>query len=310
MVAHSKTVSQTDISADHFLFRIFPKPFHPYFKLGRFDRPIGVWLLLFPALWAISFAKGGLLSFNLTALKIMAVFFVGAFCIRAAGCTVNDLWDRNIDAKVARTKTRPLPSGEITVTQALCFLFFLLCLGFSLLIQLNLTAISIGALSLIPITIYPLMKRVTFWPQLFLGITFNLSALIGWASITGSLSLEAYLLYISGIFWTLGYDTLYAHQDKHDDKKIGMKSTALALNTKTKLWVSIFYALSYLGVFFAYYLSMTDFSLLRIAVCLIPALQLASQIKSIDLDNPNSCLNTFKSNKHYGLLVLICFGLY
>jgi len=309
MVAHSKTVSQTDISADHFLFRIFPKSMHPYLKLGRFDRPIGVWLLLFPALWAISFAKGSLFTFDFTTLKMMVLFFIGTFCIRAAGCTINDIWDRNIDAKVARTKTRPLPSGEMTVTQALCFLFFLLCLGFALLIQLNLTAITIGTLSLIPIAIYPLMKRVTFWPQLFLGITFNLSALIGWASITGSLSLGAYLLYISAIFWTLGYDTLYAHQDKRDDKKIGMKSTALALNTKTKLWVSIFYALSYLGVCFAYYLSMDNFSTLRTVICLIPALQLAWQIKSIDLDNPNDCLRIFKSNKYYGLLVLICFGL-
>jgi len=307
---HIKDVPHTDIHADTLVFRICPKTWHPYIKLGRYDRPIGGWLLLFPAWWGLAIASNGLLNLTLEVFQFMGLFFIGAFIIRGAGCTINDMWDRNIDALVERTKTRPLASGELTLKQAYGFLFVELLIALLILLQLNLFVILIGGLTFIPIVIYPLMKRVTFWPQLFLGLTFNLSALIGWATIRGSLDMPAIFLYLGCVLWTVGYDTIYAHQDIKDDLKIGVKSTAVKLAKNTKLWLSLFYGLSYLGLLTSVLVS-RDFSrvfTLHI-LSIIPAFHLYWQIKNLDINTPSNCLATFKSNKWYGWLVLLTLGL-
>ena len=225
-----------------FIERSAPRAARPFIALARLDKPIGVWLLLWPGLWSVALASDGLPS-----IWLLALFTLGAFVMRSAGCTFNDIVDRNIDGKVERTRTRPLPSGAIRVRGALTFMAILLAAGLAILLQFNLTAVIVGAASLVLVFTYPFMKRVTYWPQAFLGLTFNWGALLGWAAVTGELSWAALALYAGGIAWTLGYDTIYAHQDKEDDALIGVKSSALALGDKTKPWLWVFYGVALAG---------------------------------------------------------------
>ena len=204
--------------------RAAPRFARPFVALARLDQPVGVWLLLWPCLWAIGLASDGLPDIGL-----LALFTAGAFVMRAAGCTLNDIFDRDFDARVERTRRRPLPSGAIGVKGAVAFMAVLLGAGLAILLQLNLFAILLGAGSLLLVVLYPLMKRITYWPQAFLGLTFNYGALLGWAAVEGGIGWPAGLLYAGGIAWTLGYDTIYAHQDKEDDLLIGVKSSAIAL---------------------------------------------------------------------------------
>lgn len=280
-----------------------PDQYKPYVYLARMDRPIGVWLLLLPAWWGILLASSQLSGFTLKVLWLLFLFFVGAVVMRAAGCVINDLWDRKIDAQVERTSVRPLASGAVSVQQALIFLGILLSIGFCILIMLNGAAIMLGLLSLPLVIIYPFMKRVTFWPQAFLGLTFNFGALMGWAAVMDAVSLQAVMLYMAGFFWTMGYDTIYAHQDKEDDALVGVKSTALKFGADSKLWVSGFYAAMLLC--FAVALALSHVNMLALPGLAVVAAHLFWQIGRWDMDDQASSLAMFKSNRDLGFVILL-----
>ncbi|MBI2234856.1 MAG: 4-hydroxybenzoate octaprenyltransferase [Micavibrio aeruginosavorus] len=295
-------MTHTDINMKGWTGRL-PAAMRPYALLMRLDRPIGAWLLLLPGWWAIMMAAGGALSMNAGDVFVLALFGIGAVIMRGAGCIVNDLWDRRLDSMVERTRTRPLASGQVSPRQALAFLFILLLLGLSILLQMNITTVLLGVLSMIFVVLYPAMKRITWWPQAFLGLTFNFGALMGWAAVTGTVSLPALLLYIAGIFWTLGYDTVYAHQDMEDDARIGVKSTALRLGKKSRIWVARFYAAAWL-------LMVTAFTLAHAANAALFFLGVGGwhlwwQIRTWSPDDPASSLRIFKSNRDFGFLILL-----
>eukprot|EP01018_Ginkgo_biloba_P010589 Gb_40801 [translate_table: standard] len=276
-----------------------PKWLAPYAHLSRLDKPIGTWLLAWPCMWSIALAAP---AGSLPDYKMLSLFGLGAVLLRGAGCTVNDLLDRDIDGKVQRTKFRPIACGTLTPFQGLSFLGFQLLLGLGVLLQLNNFSRILGASSLLLVASYPLMKRFTFWPQAYLGLTFNWGALLGWAAIKGSLDLGIVLpLYASGIYWTLVYDTIYAHQDKEDDLIVGIKSTALRFGDQTKNWISGFgvacissLALSGFnaGLGWPFYIGITT-----------AASHLAWQILTVDISNRVDCNRKFVSNKWFGALV-------
>jgi 4-hydroxybenzoate polyprenyltransferase len=292
--------------SDSFIARCLPDRVQPYAYLARLDRPIGTWLLLLPSLWGIVLAAGGLTSLNAGDIEVIALFCIGAIVMRAAGCTINDLWDRDIDAAVARTKTRPLAAGTLTRLQGLVFLAILLALGLTILLQMNTVTILLGVLAMLFVAVYPYMKRVTWWPQAFLGLTFNFGALMGWAAIQGALDLPALLLYAGGFFWTLSYDTIYAHQDKQDDALIGIKSAALRLGERTKPALAVFMAVSWLLLLGAG--MMADKGWLFVLVMLAPAAHFVWQWGTLDIDDPATCLRLFKANRYFGGLVLIAMA--
>ncbi|KAM3746215.1 hypothetical protein ACB098_06G186400 [Castanea mollissima] len=283
-----------------------PKHVRPYALLARLDKPIGTWLLAWPCMWSISLAA---IPGHLPDFKMMLLFGCGSLLLRGAGCTINDLIDRNIDIKVERTKLRPVASGLLSPFQGLCFLGFQLLLGLGILLQLNNYSCILGASSLLLVFSYPLMKRFTFWPQAYLGLTFNWGALLGWAAVKGSLDPAIVLpLYISGVFWTLVYDTIYAHQDKEDDLKVGVKSTALKFGDSTKEWITGFGIASIsslalcgynAGIGWPYYAFLTAASG-----------QLAWQIQTVDLSSRADCNRKFVSNKWFGAIIFsgILFG--
>lgn len=273
----------------------------------RLDRPIGTWLLLLPAWWGILAASGGVAALGPKEIWTFFLFGIGAVLLRGAGCTVNDIWDRDIDRKVERTRLRPLAAGDVGVGQAIFFAACLLGLGFLILIQLPRPAIVIGLLSLGLVVLYPLAKRVTWYPQLVLGLTFNIGVLIGWAAVTGQPpALPAWILYLAGVFWTLGYDTIYAHQDKEDDARIGVRSTALRFGKKSPLCVMIFYAAFSALVYLAGFLGGKDapfFFFWSLA-----SLHLVWQTNRWDMDDPRNCLTLFRANRETGWLVLLSFA--
>jgi 4-hydroxybenzoate polyprenyltransferase len=288
----------TDIRSGDWADRYAPPGLVPYIRLARLDRPIGTWLLLFPGWWAIALAAPAWPDWRLTAL-----FGIGAVTMRGAGCTLNDIIDRDFDARVARTRTRPLPSGAVSVRQAALFLALQLAAGAAILASLDRLAILLGFFVLLLIATYPLMKRVTYWPQFFLGLNFNWGALMGWAAATGRIELPALLLYVGGIAWTLGYDTIYAHQDKEDDILVGVKSSALALGARTLPWLFIFYGLAVLlwgaaavaaGIAWPFWLALG-----------LVTLQLFWQAATVDIDDAADCLAKFRSNRWTGWLFLL-----
>ncbi|MAZ76064.1 MAG: 4-hydroxybenzoate octaprenyltransferase [Micavibrio sp.] len=236
----------------------------------------------------------------------MFLFLIGAILMRGAGCIVNDMWDRELDGEVERTRTRPLASGQISMIQAGALLFVVLFIGFIILVQTSGTAIWLGILSLFLIGSYPYMKRITWWPQAFLGLTFNFSALMGFATATNRVDAESLLLYASCFFWTLAYDTIYAHQDKKDDEMIGIKSTALLFGNRSPFWVSLFYGLSFgLLVVTLLYAGAGYASL---ALLFLPALYGLKILREWDMDDPENSLDMFKANKNYGLLILLAIS--
>lgn len=279
-----------------------PRPIRPYVRLARLDRPIGTWLLLLPCWWSIALANVGY-SGSLPDPKLMALFALGAIVMRGAGCTLNDLVDRNFDAQVARTALRPIANGDISVKHAAIFLVVQLLLGLGVLVQFNTYAIALGISSLGLVALYPFAKRFTYWPQLVLGLTFNWGALMGWAVIHGSLAWPAILLYAGGVFWTLGYDTIYAHQDKEDDVLIGVKSTALKFGHTTWLWLMGFYALAIFMFYMAVHMSNPILPFYGIA--LLAVIHLIWQIIRLDIDDPARCLIIFKSNRDFGLILFV-----
>jgi 4-hydroxybenzoate polyprenyltransferase len=233
----------------------------------------------------------------------MAWFSLGAIVMRAAGCVINDLWDKKLDAQVERTKLRPLASGALSVEQALIFLSMLLMGGLIVLLVLSSTTITLGLLVIPLIILYPLTKRFIYWPQAILGLTFNFGALMGWAAVTDSIGLSALLLYCAGVAWTLGYDTIYAHQDKEDDALIGIKSTALLLGERSKIWVSGFYGAAMMCIVLAFIFS--GAALYCYAVLLAAAGHLFWQVWRWDIQEPHSALRIFKSNRDFALIVFV-----
>jgi 4-hydroxybenzoate polyprenyltransferase len=284
----------------HWADRILPQALRPYARLARLERPIGWWLLLIPGWWGISLAqlsKGG----GLADLKLLGLFLLGAIIMRGAGCTLNDIVDREYDAQVMRTKSRPIPSGQVSVRAAVLFLLALLAAGLVILLQLNDLSIKLGAASLVLVTIYPFMKRLTYWPQLILGLAFNWGALLGFAAVSGQITIEAFCLYLGGVFWTVAYDTIYAHQDKEDDALIGVKSTALMFGPSTKPWVAAFFLLSLALIDLAGVLAGAGviFHLGVVAA----AVHAAWQLSQLNIDDPDNCLKLFRSNRDFGLII-------
>lgn len=283
------------------LLRALPAALRPYAALARLDRPIGTWLLLFPCWWAV--ALTGLPAVDpWQSLRLALLFALGAIVMRGAGCTFNDIVDRDFDAQVARTRARPIPSGAVSLRAAWLFLACELLLGFAILMTLDHYAVLLGAASLILLFTYPFMKRVTFWPQAFLGLAFNWGALLGSAAASGTLGPAALALYAGGICWTLGYDTIYAHQDKEDDALIGVKSLALRLGARTRPWLFVFYGgavvcFALAGV--ANRLSWPFYALLAVA-----AVQLMWQAATIDTEDAADCLAKFRANRWFGWLLL------
>lgn len=304
-----------DATDKNWVDRWAPKPTRPYLRLARADRTIGSWLLFWPSAWAIAFAATqyrhlpisptwpwlGMEAYPLPDLWLLCLFLVGSFVMRGAGCTINDIADRNFDGQVERSRSRPLPSGQISVAQAFLFLALQCLIGLVILLNLNTYSIVLGAASLLPITIYPFMKRITYWPQAALGLAFNWGALLGWTAVTGSLDVAPFILYFGAIFWTIGYDTIYAHQDKTDDAALGLKSSALRLGEKTKPALVIFYSITTLSLLATgYIVGMSGFYYLTIGFAIW---HLYRQIRRTDIHNPARCLSVFRSNRDFGALV-------
>jgi 4-hydroxybenzoate polyprenyltransferase len=290
-----------DAPADNWVDRLLPPALRSYARLARLDRPIGWWLLLIPCWWGLALAEiaggGGLPNLWYTIL-----FLLGAIVMRGAGCTLNDIADRDFDARVARTRLRPIASGQISVTAALIFLALQCLAGLLILLQFNPFTVLLGAASLVIVAIYPFMKRITYWPQLFLGLAFNWGALVGWSAIHASLSAAPVLLYAGGIFWTLAYDTIYAHQDKEDDALIGVKSTALKFGHKSVYWISSFFAAALLLIDAAIWLA--GGGLISHMGVAGAALHAAWQIARLDINDSSRCLMLFRSNRQFGLILL------
>jgi 4-hydroxybenzoate polyprenyltransferase len=276
-----------------------PPRFRPYARLARWERPIGWWLLLLPCWWSSALASDSLGL--LPNARHLALFVVGAIAMRGAGCTYNDIVDRDLDAGVARTRARPIPSGQVTVVQAQLFLVAQLLVGLFVLIQFNHFTIGLGALSLVTVAVYPFLKRVTWWPQVGLGLAFSWGALMGWAAITGSLGWPPLLLYAGAILWTIGYDTIYAHQDKEDDALIGVHSTARLFGERTVAFVRLFYAGATI-LFSAAFLTV-GVGIAAYAGLFFGAIHMIWQVRKLRIDDPDNCLMLFRSNREYGLIV-------
>ena len=298
---HPSRPKPADVEADHWIERYLPASWQAYARLARLDRPIGTWLLFLPCLWGLILAKDP--NALWPDLDVIFLFSVGALVMRGAGCTLNDIIDRDIDAAVARTAGRPIASGQISRFRALIFLGLQLAVGLAVLLQFNALTITLGIASLGLVGIYPFMKRITWWPQLFLGLAFNWGVLMAVASQSNDVSMAALWLYMGGVFWTLGYDTIYAHQDREDDALIGVKSSARYLGANTRAALQLFYvglmvclfgaALAQgLGVLFWFGLAMVGWHLWR-------------QIMDLDIDDPEVCLMLFRRNRDTGLLIAL-----
>lgn len=273
-----------------------------YLNLIRFDRPVGTWLLFLPCMFSLLFARSSFPS-----VYEISIFLVGAFFMRSSGCIINDLWDRKLDSKVSRTRSRPLASEAITVFEALfILLLFLSCSAF-LLFLFNPATIKLGFMALLFILTYPLMKRVTWYPQIFLGLTFNFGILMAWSSVHGGLSLLPILLYIAGICWTVGYDTIYAHQDIVDDLSIGIKSTAIKFGSASKEIVLVLY-LIFLLVMLYVGLSI-GLGLLYLILFNVVAFVILSNVQLCNLSLGEDCAAEFKRNSYYGFLLLVVISI-
>jgi 4-hydroxybenzoate polyprenyltransferase len=272
----------------------------PYLRLSRLDRPIGSWLLLLPCWWSSALAAVAAHA-EAPSLLHIALFFVGAFAMRGAGCTWNDIVDRDLDGAVERTASRPIPSGQVSVAQAALFLVLQALVGLAVLLSFNSFTIGLGIASLAIVAVYPFMKRITYWPQIVLGLAFSWGALMGWAGAFGRLNLPALLLYAGSISWVIGYDTIYAHQDREDDALIGIKSTALLFGPRTKPMLAVFYTVAVILLGAAGFAAGAG---LVFAIGLIAfAAHLVWQIVRLDIADPENCLAVFKSDRDAGLIL-------
>lgn len=281
------------------LYKIFA-----YIRLARLDKPVGIFLLFLPCMWGLGAASFYQQDFTLYWFHTI-LFLIGAIVMRSAGCVINDLFDQDIDQKVERTKSRPIANGDISANHAMIFLFFLLLGGFLVLLHLNILSIVLGFLYLGLVIAYPLMKRITWWPQAFLGVTFNAGIVFGWVATTGSIQLPMVLLYLAAIFWTLGYDTIYGFQDIEDDKLIGVKSTSILLRRDTKNWIYLFYLITAISLAAVPYVMQVPLGYhLSIGLAI---LMLCFQVYKVDILSPASCLEAFKMNQFVGILPAIPF---
>jgi 4-hydroxybenzoate polyprenyltransferase len=277
-----------------------PLAVRPYLRLARLDRPIGSWLLLIPCWWSTALAAIAAHQ-RLPRLPDLALFFVGAFAMRGAGCTWNDILDRDLDRKVARTRSRPIPSGQVSIPAAAAFLALQALIGFVVLLQFNAFAVATGIGSLVIVAIYPLMKRITYWPQIVLGLAFSWGSLMGWAAAFGRIDAPALVLYAGSIAWVIGYDTIYAHQDREDDAMVGIKSTARLFGSQTRPMLGLFFCLAVVLIGLAGRLAGAA-ALFAIGLAGF-ALHLGWQIASLDIADPQHCLRLFKSNRDAGLIL-------
>jgi 4-hydroxybenzoate polyprenyltransferase len=313
MTDQDKMVS--DALRGSWVHRLLPEGLWPYAQLARWERPIGWKLLMWPCWWAAMLAASArvengnvdrdtYLAVNFWQIAIwLALFTLGAFVMRGAGCTYNDLVDQDIDDKVARTRSRPLPSGRVTRKQAWIFLALQLLVGLVILLQFNATTIALGFASVITIVIYPFMKRITWWPQLFLGLAFSWGALVGWTAIIGELNLPPVLLYVGCIFWVIAYDTIYAHQDIEDDALVGVKSTARLFGGNTRQALVALYGVALVLWASAFYMAAVPWpAWIGLAWA---ALHLGWQVKTFELENPALSLRLFKSNSDLGWILFL-----
>lgn len=302
-----------DAISGNWVDRLAPVGLRPYLRLSRADRPIGTWLLLLPCWWGALLAMLHQGTFGIREIWVILGCAIGAFLMRGAGCTWNDITDRHIDGSVERTRSRPIPSGQVTVKRAVIWMGIQVGLAAIILLSFHKTAILLGIGSLVLVVIYPFAKRFTWWPQAFLGLAFNWGALLAWAAITGSVHPAAVALYVSGIFWTLFYDTIYAHQDKDDDALIGVKSTARLFGTATHRWLRWFMVLSVLLMATAIILALEG---TRNILVLVVALggpwafgwHLAWQNRRLDIDKSELCHQLFLSNRNAGLIPVLLFA--
>lgn len=307
-IPSQEKAAYTDIQASTWFDRILPGWTRPYTRLMRLDRPIGAYLLFIPGLWAALLA--GILNPEVSFARVawvVGLLFVGSIVMRGAGCVINDMWDRDLDRQVERTRGRPLASGTVSMTQALIFLGILLVLGLLILLQMKPLGIVLGLVSMVPVILYPLAKRITDYPQAVLGLTFNFGALIGWAAISEQFQWPMVLLYLGCIAWTFGYDTVYAHQDKTDDAIVGVRSTALKFGDNSKAAIR----LSYFVAAFFWFLCLLFIGLIpAFFLCLLGLLLVTGRMmlkaQRTDLDDPADSLRTFKGEQVTGWL----FGLF
>ena len=278
----------------------FAPPFlRPYLRLARLDRPIGSWLLLIPCWWSVGLT--GIRTDHFPSLWHIVLFLIGAFAMRGAGCTWNDLVDRDLDGLVERTRSRPIPSGQVTVAEATAFMMLQALIGFLVLIQFNRYTVITGICSLLVVAIYPFMKRITYWPQIVLGLAFSYGALMGWPAAFGRLDWPALVLYAASICWVIGYDTIYAHQDREDDLLIGIKSTALLFGEETRPMLAKFYAAAVVLIGFAGL--MVGGRFIFVLGLIGFAAHLAWQVTQLDINDSARCLKLFKSNRDAGLIL-------
>ena len=295
----SESTGRVADATGNWVDRLAPSYTRPYLRLARLDRPIGSWLLLMPCWWSVGLA--GMHNGRLPSLWHIVLFFIGAFAMRGAGCTWNDLVDRDLDGRVERTRSRPIPSGQVTVAQATMFMVAQALVGFLVLIQFNRFTVATGIASLLVVVIYPFMKRITYWPQIFLGLAFSWGALMGWPAALGRLDWPAIVLYVGSILWVIGYDTIYAHQDRDDDLLIGIKSTALLFGERTQTMLATFYAGAIVLIAAAGF--MAGGGIIFTIGIIGFAAHLAWQVSRLDIDDPAHCLTLFKSNRDAGLIL-------
>ena len=298
----SPAMTVADARPDNWVDRWAPVAAQPYLRLARADRPIGVWLLLWPCWWSVALAAVATGDFAPNPWFLL-LFAIGSWVMRAAGCTYNDIVDKDYDARVARTRARPIPSGQITLREAWLFLACLALTGLMVLLQFNSQTIILGFASLGLVAVYPFMKRITHWPQAVLGLAFSWGALMGWCAVYASLSLPPLLLYAGAVIWTIGYDTIYAHQDKEDDALLGLKSSALRLGRATRPWLGVFYGATWLLIFSAGLTAGCGMAFTLVMLC--GAIHLAWQVYTLDVNDPANCLSRFRSNRDFGLIVFL-----
>jgi 4-hydroxybenzoate polyprenyltransferase len=294
-----------DAPRSNWVDRFAPRSLKPWLRLVRADRPIGAWLLMWPCWWSVALSVRAEDDFIdlWSDIRLLLLFMAGAFVMRSAGCIYNDIIDRDIDAKVARTKGRPLASGQISLGAAIACTFALCLVGLAVLLQFNTFAVALGFGSVGIVLIYPLMKRVTFWPQAVLGLAFSYGALMGWAAYWGDLAVAPIVLYAASIAWTIGYDTIYAHQDKEDDVLVGLKSTALRFGSSTPTWLSLFFGITIGGLAFAGW--SIGAGLWFYCGLAAAAVHLVWQVTTLDIDDPDNCLQRFRSNHGFGAIVFL-----
>jgi 4-hydroxybenzoate polyprenyltransferase len=289
-----------DAGAHNWVDRFAPASVLPYLRLARADRPVGFFLLAFPCFWSVALAARSL-DEAYPDLRLLVLFAIGALVMRAAGCTYNDIVDRDIDAQVARTRARPIPSGQVSLQNAILFMVALSLIGFAVLLQFNTFTVWLG-LGVLPIVaLYPFVKRFSSWPQLVLGLAFNWGALLGWTSVLGRLDWAAVVLYAGAVAWTIGYDTIYAHQDRDEDSVLGLKSTALRFGRTTYAWVAVLYTLAFLAIVAAGIMAHAGMAFL--VGMTAAAAQLAWQVATLNIADPDNCLRRFRSNRDFGAIV-------